>query len=55
MLGNVRGIFPAGKRLLPLILLMAAGAPIAARADDGLVDVRTLPRLEGAVEEVART
>jgi len=55
MLGNARGIFPAGKRLLPLILLIAAGAPIAARADDGMVDVRTLPRLEGAVENVART
>ena len=26
-----------------------------ARADDGLVDVRTLPRLEGAVENTART
>jgi hypothetical protein len=55
MLGTSRGIIPAGKRLLPLILLIAASAPIAARADDGLVDVRTLPRLEGAVEEVART
>jgi len=55
MLGHSRGIFPAGKRLLPLILLMAASAPIAAGADDGLVDVRTLPRLEGAVEDVART
>src|SRR5258708_28074771 len=55
MLGTSRGIIPAGKRLLPLILLMAASAPIAARADDGLVDVRTLPRLEGGVEEVART
>ena len=27
MLGNARGIFPAGKRLLPLILLMAASVP----------------------------
>jgi hypothetical protein len=29
--------------------------PIAAHSDDGIVDVRTLPRLEGAVEDVART
>jgi hypothetical protein len=55
MLGTSRGITPAGKRLVPLILLMAACAPIAARADDGLVDVQTLPRLQGAVEDVSRT
>jgi hypothetical protein len=55
MLRTSRGITPAGKRLLPLILLMAACPPIAARADDGLVDVRTLPRLQGAVEDVARS
>ncbi len=55
MLGNARGIFPAGRHLLPLILLMAASVPIAAQADDGLIDVRSLPRLEGAMEEVART
>src|SRR5258708_6846065 len=55
MLGTSRGIIPAGTRLLPLIFLRAASAPIAARADDGLVDVRTLPRLEGAVEDIART
>jgi hypothetical protein len=46
---------PAGKRLLALTLVLIAAAPIAARADDGLVDVRTLPRLEGAVEDAART
>ena len=28
-----RGIFPAGKRLLPLIFLLAIGAPLAAKAD----------------------
>ena len=31
--------------------MLVAGAPIAARADDGLVDVRTLPHLEGAVRD----
>jgi hypothetical protein len=50
-----RGIVPAGKRLLPLIFLMAVGAPLAAKADKGIVDVRALPRLEGAVEDSART
>jgi hypothetical protein len=50
-----RGIIPAGKRLLPLIFLMAVGAPLAAKADKGIVDVRALPRLEGAVEDSART
>ena len=56
MFETTRGILvPAGKRLLPLIFALIAAAPITARADDGMVDVRTLPRLEGAVEEVART
>ena len=50
-----RGIVPAGKRLLPLIFLMAVGAPLAAKADNGIVDVRALPRLEGAVEDASRT
>jgi hypothetical protein len=50
-----RGIVPAGKRLLPLIFLMAVGAPLAAKADTGIVDVRALPRLEGAVEDSSRT
>jgi hypothetical protein len=45
---------PAWKRLLAFTLILTAAAPIAARADDGLVDVRTLPRLEGAVEDAAR-
>ncbi len=34
---------------------MAVGAPLAAKADNGIVDVRALPRLEGAVEDTART
>jgi hypothetical protein len=55
MLEIARGIIPAGKRLLPLILLIAAGTPLTARADSGIVDVRTLPRLEGAVEDTSRT
>jgi hypothetical protein len=50
-----RGIVPAGKRLLPLIFLLAVGAPLAAKADKGIVDVRALPRLEGAVEDSSRT
>src|SRR4029078_2499161 len=50
-----RRIVPAGKSLLPLIFLSAVGAPLAAKADTGIVDVRTLPRLEGAVEDSART
>ena len=50
-----RGVIPAGKRLLPLIFLMAVGAPLAAKADKGIVDVRALPRLEGAVEDSSRT
>src|SRR5882757_9021417 len=56
MLGTTRGMpLPARKRLLALLLVLVAGAPMAAKADDGLVDVRTLPRLDGAVEDVART
>ncbi|KRR03641.1 hypothetical protein CQ12_12470 [Bradyrhizobium jicamae] len=50
-----RGIVPARKHLLPLIVLIGASMPLAARADSGIVDVRTLPRLEGAVEDTSRT
>ena len=50
-----RGIIPAGKRLLPLIFLIGVGTPLAAKADNGIVDVRALPRLEGAVEDTSRT
>jgi hypothetical protein len=49
-----RGIVPAGKRLLPLILLIAVSAALPARADSTMVDVLTLPRLEGAVVDPSR-
>ena len=56
MFGTSRGMLvPAGKVLLAFTIALAFGAPLAARADDGMVDVRTLPRLEGAVEDTART
>ena len=56
MLGMTLGtLVPARRRLLAFTLALIAAAPIAARADDGLVDVRALPRLEGAVEDTART
>ena len=56
MFGTTRGMLvPAGKVLLAFTVALAFGAPLAARADDGMVDVRTLPRLEGAVEDTART
>ncbi|MGY2902028.1 hypothetical protein [Bradyrhizobium sp. URHC0002] len=50
-----RGIIAARKQLLPLIFLIGASMPLAAKADSGIVDVRTLPRLEGAVEDTSRT
>ncbi|MCP3474361.1 hypothetical protein NLM33_29015 [Bradyrhizobium sp. CCGUVB1N3] len=46
---------PARWRLFVCGLFLVASCPIVARADDGLVDVRTLPKLEGAVEDAART
>ena len=46
---------PTRKWLLAVIVALVVAQPIAARADDGLVDVRTLPRLEGAVEDTSRT
>jgi hypothetical protein len=49
-----RGIVPAGKRLLPLILLIAVSAALPAKADSTMVDVLTLPRLEGAVVDPSR-
>lgn len=56
MFETTRGMLvPAGKRLLPFVVALIAAAPMAARADDGLVDVHTLPQLEGAVEDTART
>ena len=56
MFGTTRGMLvPARKVLLAFTFALALGAPLAASADDGMVDVRTLPRLEGAVEDTART
>jgi hypothetical protein len=56
MFGTTRGILvPARKRLLAFSFALIAATPVAAMADDGLVDVRTLPRLEGAIEDTART
>ena len=55
MFETMRGmLIPAGKRLLLLLFALIAATPMA-RADDGLVDVHTLPQLEGAVEDTART
>src|ERR1700730_12401356 len=56
MFGMTRGtLVPARKQLLAFVFAAIAAGPIAASADDGLIDVRTLPRLEGAVENTART
>ena len=45
---------PARWRLLACGLLLIAGCPIAAEADEGIVDVHALPQLEGAVEDASR-
>ncbi|MCP3378827.1 hypothetical protein NLM31_00025 [Bradyrhizobium sp. CCGUVB4N] len=42
---------PARWRLLACGLLLMASASLPARADDGYVDVHTLPQLEGAVDD----
>jgi hypothetical protein len=56
MAGTTRGtLVPAGKWLLAFVIALSAGAPIAAGADDSLVDVHALPRLEGAVEDAAHS
>jgi hypothetical protein len=56
MFDMTRGaLVPARKRFLALVVALIAATPIAGRADDGMVDVRTLPRLADAVEETART
>jgi hypothetical protein len=56
MIGTTRGMLvPATKSLLVSIFVWMASAPIAASADNGMVDVRTLPRLEGAVDDAAHT
>lgn len=55
MFGTSRGtLVPARHALLAFIVVLSAAAPIAARADDGMVDVHTLPQLEGAAEDTAR-
>jgi len=53
----MRKTSPHGKRLLSFVVLMTVVASLthAAKADDGLVDVRNLPRPEGALENTART
>ena len=56
MFGTTRGMpVPARKPLAAIIFALIGAMPIAAHSDDGIVDVRTLPRLEGAVEDAART
>lgn len=45
---------PAGWQLLACGLLLMASGSFPACADDGIVDVRALPRLEGAVEDTSR-
>jgi hypothetical protein len=52
MFGTTRGtLVPASKVLLAFTVALTLGAPLCARADDGMVDVRTLPRLEGAAPD----
>jgi hypothetical protein len=56
MVGTTRGtLVPASKWLLATMFAWVALQPMAAFADDGMVDVRNLPRLEGAVEDTTRT
>jgi hypothetical protein len=56
MFESSRGtLVPAGKWLLAVLLAVSAATPIATWAADGSVNVRTLPRLEGAVEDPVRT
>jgi hypothetical protein len=57
MFGMTRGTpVPARKWLLAGIVAVIVAAPMAAHtADNGLVDVRALPRLEGAVEDPAHS
>ncbi|MBR1129447.1 hypothetical protein [Bradyrhizobium iriomotense] len=45
---------PARWRLLACGLFLMASCSVAAAADAGIVDVHTLPRLEGAVEDTSR-
>ena len=45
----------ARQLLLKFLIALTMSAPVVARADDSMVDVRTLPRLEGAVEDTAHS
>ncbi|CAN7628597.1 hypothetical protein LJR220_005832 [Bradyrhizobium sp. LjRoot220] len=54
MFGATRGMLvPARKHLFAFTLAVIASVPVAAGANPEMVDVRTLPRLEGAVEQTA--
>ncbi|MET3842531.1 hypothetical protein [Bradyrhizobium sp. OAE829] len=56
MFGTTRGtLVPARKHLFAFTLAVIACVPVAASADPDMLDVRTLPRLEGAVEQTAST
>lgn len=56
MVGTTRGtLVPPRKWLLAALFAWIAVQPVAASADEGMVDVRNLPRLDGAVEDTART
>ena len=56
MVETTRGtLLPARKWLLAALFGWIVLQPIAASADDGMVDVRNLPRLDGAVEDTTRT
>ncbi|MBR1281489.1 hypothetical protein JQ597_05500 [Bradyrhizobium sp. AUGA SZCCT0177] len=51
MFGMTRGMLvPARKHLFAVALAAIASVPVAAKADPTMVDVRIVPRLEGAVE-----
>ena len=56
MFGTTRGtLVPARQHLFAFTLAVIASVPVAAIADPVMVDVSTLPRLEGAVEQPALT
>ncbi|MBR1236439.1 hypothetical protein [Bradyrhizobium sp. AUGA SZCCT0182] len=51
MFGTTRGMLvPARKHLFAVTLAVIASVPVAASADPTMVNVRTVPRLEGAVD-----
>ncbi|MBR1223722.1 MULTISPECIES: hypothetical protein [unclassified Bradyrhizobium] len=51
MFGTTRGMLvPARKHLFAVTLAVFASVPVAASADPTMVNVRTVPRLEGAVD-----